>query len=195
MAERRCAMGEEAPAAPSGWPGGGLVVILVLTFVRHAVGRPAQSPSVRRWPSGQKPAPATPQGLVEPAPSGRRSRKLTFYQTLTAPLGAQRVLGWTWRPAEGPGPVQLRGASTTGRRWPAGCGAGRLDKPVGPAGAGPRVAGDERRGDWAVQAGAFRDRGQAEERDGDRRRGCCYSAVPGGRRAALQGPRWQLQDA
>lgn len=150
------------------------VVILVLTF---AFGMLVGRQSARSTPSVQavaepvkKPAPLPRRsGLVEPTPERPPlQEKLTFYQTLTAPLGAQPAstrVDTAARP-EGPRPRPAQGRVDHGATGgPPAAGAARLDKPVGPAGEAPpapRVAGDGRRGDWAVQAGAFRDRGQAE---------------------------------
>ena len=150
--------------------GGIAVVALVLAFALGIlVGRQSARPA--------PPAQAAAEPLKRPAPPPRRSGlvdraperpplegKLTFYQTLTAPLAAQ--------PAStkiGPETPKPRPVAASADPGPAGVpspgGLARQDKPGVPAREAPpvqRIAADGRRGDWAVQAGAFKDRGQAE---------------------------------
>jgi cell division protein FtsN len=155
--------------------GGGLTVALLLTFALGVlVGRqwarhPAPALEAAAEPA-RKPAPAPRRGgLSEPAVERpAQQEKLTFYQTLTAPLSAQPASTKTEMapraeaakpraepaPAAAPAPAPADKAVTAPRA------------PAGPAPAVPaptaRAAAAEHRGDWAVQVGAFKDRGQAE---------------------------------
>lgn len=154
--------------------GGIAVVALVLAFALGIlVGRQSARPA--------PPAQAAAEPLKRPAPPPRRSGlvdraperpplegKLTFYQTLTAPLAAQPAstkMDVAAKP-ETPKPRPVAAGADPG---PAGVpspgGLARQDKPGVPGREAPpvqRIAADGRRGDWAVQAGAFKDRGQAE---------------------------------
>jgi cell division protein FtsN len=154
--------------------GGAAVVVLVLTF---ALGILVGRQSARQTPPAQvvaepvkKPAPPPRRsGLVEPGPERPPlQEKLTFYQTLTAPLGARPASSkadMAARPeAPKPRPASERADRAAAGVRPA-AGASRADKPATPARETPpvqRIAGEGRRGDWAVQAGVFKDRGQAD---------------------------------
>jgi len=150
------------------------VVILTLTFafgmlVGRQSARHAPPPQVAAEPVRRPALPPRRSGLVDPVPERPPVReKLTFYQTLTAPLGAQPastradVAARPQAPKPRPAPERADHGAVGA---PPPTGAARPDKPIGldrEAPPAPRVAEDGRHGDWAVQAGAFRDRGQAE---------------------------------
>jgi cell division protein FtsN len=154
--------------------GGVAVVIIVLTFslgilvgrqsARHTPPTEAVAEAVRKPTS-----PPRRSGLVERVPERSPAQeKLTFYQTLTAPLGAEPAsskVDMVAKPAapKSRPPVERADPGAAGITAPA-AGA-RQDKPGVPAREASAVqstAADGRRGDWAVQAGAFKDRGPAE---------------------------------
>ena len=154
--------------------GGALLVVIVLTFAAGIlVGRlwshPA-GPGVSAGDPARKPA-ATPRrsGLAELPHERPPQEKLTFYQTLTAPLGTPPAAPAAVKAPLPPKPEapKARPAQDRLAEPPAAAApdpAARAEKAPAPAPErppGPRSA-DDRRGDWAVQVGAFRDRDQAE---------------------------------
>ena len=154
--------------------GGVALVSLVLTFaVGVLVGRqlarhPETAQAVAEPVKRAGPVPRR-SGLAELAPERSvPQEKLTFYQTLTAPLGTVPASGKaevSARPeAPRPRPVSEHPPAPE-RAGPSAppVAAPRADKP-GPVGGPPTAprAGEARPGDWAVQVGAFKDRGQAE---------------------------------
>jgi len=154
--------------------GGGVIVVLVLTFgLGIAVGRkwshhreleqtavePARKPVARR------------SGLTDPAPERPPQEKLTFYQTLTAPMTTVPAPAKMSVPAKPepakpepakprPSPERVssdRPVAATPTSAP------KPDKVAGPAEShSVPPAGEARTGEWAVQVGVFKDRGQAE---------------------------------
>src|SRR5262245_43775118 len=154
--------------------GGVALVSLVLTFAAGVlVGRQLArhaAPIQAVTESAKRPAAAPRRsGLAELAPERSvPQEKLTFYQTLTAPLGTVPASG---KAEVGPKPEAPRPRPVSehppaperpGPSAPS-AGAVRPDRPA--AVAGPPTAaraGEARPGDWAVQVGAFKDRGQAE---------------------------------
>lgn len=152
--------------------GGGVVVVLVLTFaLGMAVGRkgaPHREHDQTVAEPGRKPAaPAGRRsGLTDPVPERLPQEKLTFYQTLTAPMSAVPTPATVSVPAK-PEPAKPRpagervssdrpvAATPTSPPKPDRL-AGQAERPSGPR------AGEARAGDWAVQVGVFKDRGQAE---------------------------------
>jgi cell division protein FtsN len=150
--------------------GGGVIVILVLTFaVGIAVGRKwSHHPEDQAAEPNRKPVAsvARPSGLTGPALERPPQEKLTFYQTLTAPMSAVPVPAAVSVPAK-PEPAKPRpaGERVSGDRpvTAAPTSPPKPDKPAAPPASpsGPR-AGEARSGDWAVQVGVFKDRGQAE---------------------------------
>jgi cell division protein FtsN len=145
--------------------GGGVIVVLVLTFALGiAVGR-KWSPHRAAEPTAAEVArkPVTPvarrSGLTDPLPERPPQEKLTFYQTLTAPMSTAPVPAQVSVPAK-PEPAKPRPAAdpVSSDRPVAPTSPPKPDKPAASA---PR-AGEARTGDWAVQVGVFKDRGQAE---------------------------------
>ena len=152
--------------------GGGVILVLALTFTLGiAVGR-KWSPHGEHDQTAAEPArkPAAPvarrSGLTDPAPERPPLEKLTFYQTLTAPMSpvsppakasvsGKPESGTPRPPAEHVSSDRLAAAMPTSPPKP--------DKPAAPAErlSAPR-AGEARTGDWVVQVGVFKDRGQAE---------------------------------
>jgi cell division protein FtsN len=152
--------------------GGGLIVVLVLTFALGiAVGRkwsPHREHDQTAAEPGRKPAPvARRSGLTDPAPERLPQEKLTFYQTLTAPMSAAPTPAKISVPAK-PEPAAPRpaGERVSSDRPVAATPTSppKPDKPAGPAErpSGARPGEVVRTGDWAVQVGVFKDRGQAE---------------------------------
>ncbi len=150
-------------------------VILGLTFALGVlVGR-----QVARHP---EPVQAATEPAKRPGPVPRRSglaepaierpvlqEKLTFYQTLTAPLSPAPASTKAELPAKPdatkPGALE-RGTPPPGERPAVSAppfSPARPDKPA-PAAAPPPVPrpGEARPTDWTVQVGAFKERGQAE---------------------------------
>jgi cell division protein FtsN len=152
--------------------GGAVTVIIVLVFALGIV-------VGRKWPHHadpahtvaeptKKPAPvARRSGLVEPGPERPPQEKLTFYQTLTAPMSVTPPPTKVSLPAKGeaakPRPETER---TPGDRAAGDVTPARAPKPGKPSipadRASARPAAEVRTGDWAVQVGAFKDRDQAE---------------------------------
>jgi cell division protein FtsN len=105
-------------------------------------------------------------GLTDPAPERPPQEKLTFYQTLTAPMTTVPAPGKVSEPAK-PEPAKPRPLAerVSSDRPVAGAttSLSKPDKVAGPAESpsAPR-AGEARTGEWAVQVGVFKDRGQAE---------------------------------
>jgi len=166
------------PGAAQWLLGGGVILVLVLTFALGiAVGRKWSSrgehDQTAAEPARKSAAPVPRRsGLTDPAPERPPQEKLTFYQTLTAPMAAVSP------PAAVPPPAKVsvpgkpesaaphpptervssdRPAAVTPTSPP------KPDKPAAPAErpSAPR-AGEARTGDWVVQVGVFKDRGQAE---------------------------------
>ena len=151
--------------------GGGVIVVLVLTFALGiAVGRkwsPHREHDQAAEPGRKQAAPvARRSGLTDPVPERPPQEKLTFYQTLTAPMTTVPAPATVSVPAKPepakPRPVAERVSSdrpvaATPSSSP------KPDKSAGPAESpsAPR-AGEARTGEWAVQVGVFKDRGQAE---------------------------------
>jgi cell division protein FtsN len=155
---------------------GAAVAMVVATFVvgvvvgrkwpepdmpAHAASEPAKKPSA--------PSSARRSGLAEPAPE-RPPEKLTFYQTLTAPVGPV-VSAPVVAPAKAPEPpkprpLPERAASAPSATAPGPATSASAPKTVRPAAlddrAASRTPSPVSTGDWAVQVGAFRDRTQAE---------------------------------
>jgi cell division protein FtsN len=102
---------------------------------------------------------------VEPAPQ-RPPEKLTFYQTLTAPVGpaVSTPVSAPAKSPEAPKPKPAAERASTERSIASA--AVTPPKPATTAApddrAAPRPVAAARTGDWAVQVGAFRDRSQAE---------------------------------
>lgn len=152
--------------------GGGVIVVLVLTFgLGIAVGRkwsPHREVDQTATELARKSAApvARRSGLTDPAPERPPQEKLTFYQTLTAPMSTVPVPAKVSVPAK-PEPAKPRAAAervSSDRPGPATpASPPKPDKPAGPAErpSAPR-AGEARTGDWAVQVGVFKDRDQAE---------------------------------
>jgi DedD protein len=153
--------------------GGGAIVVLGLTFAlgiavgRHwAPHRDAEPPAAE---AARKPAVPVGRrsGLIDPTPERPPQEKLTFYQTLTAPMSdAPAPTAKVSAPAK-PEPVKPEPAKprpttdrvSTDRPAATPASAPKPDKPAGTAVPG---TGPARVGDWAVQVGVFRDREQAE---------------------------------
>jgi cell division protein FtsN len=155
--------------------GGGVIVVLVLTFALGiAVGRkwsPHREHDQTMAEPGRKPAApaARRSGLTDPAPERLPQEKLTFYQTLTAPMSTVSTVPPPTKvsvPAK-PEPATPRpaGERVSSDRPVAATPTSppKPDKPAGPPErpSGAR-AGEARTGDWAVQVGVFKDRTQAE---------------------------------
>jgi DedD protein len=151
--------------------GGAAIAMVAATFVVGVVvGRKWPEPDVparAASESAKKSSPLTRRsGLAEPAPE-RPQEKLTFYQTLTAPMGptVSTPVGVPAKSPEPPKPRPVPERASSDRPT----GAPAVMTPPKPA---KPVALDERAtsravapagtGDWAVQVGAFRDRTQAE---------------------------------
>jgi len=156
----------------SGWVqwllrGGAALVLLVLTFafgvlVGQKWARPADPPVPIAAEPAKKPATASGprrSGLTEPAAERPPQEKLTFYQTLTAPLGSAPAGSKVDLGAK----PDASKVHPVAERAPVAMPPPRADKaattPERPAAA---RGGDVRPGDWAVQVGAFKDRDQAE---------------------------------
>ena len=133
------------------------------------VGRHGARPSAdveTAEPPAKKPAVAARRGgLTEPASDRPPQEKLTFYQTLTAPMvsppapaaksaTAGKVEPAKVEPVKSPGPAE-RPVAARPVAAPAPTASPAADRPA----AAPAPA---RAADWAVQVGAFKDRGQAE---------------------------------
>jgi len=152
--------------------GGGVIVVLILTFVLGiAVGR-KWSPHREHDQTAAAPArkPAAPvarrSGLTDPVPERPPQEKLTFYQTLTAPMSTVPAPTKVSVPAK-PEPAKPRpAAERVSSDRPVAATPTSLPKPDKPAGPAERPsaprAGEVPTGDWAVQVGVFKDRGQAE---------------------------------
>jgi cell division protein FtsN len=145
---------------------GGLVLVaLTFTFALGVlVGRQSahrSEPIQTSSEPARKAGPAAPRrgGLVEPTVEHSPAQeKLTFYQTLTAPL------------APLPAPAKADGAAKSPPAKPA-VTAERPPAPAPPPTERPSIATGQppvarapepRAGDWTVQVGAFKDRNQAE---------------------------------
>jgi DedD protein len=152
--------------------GGGVIVVLALTFgLGMAVGRKwsphREHDQMAAEPGRKQAAPVVRRsGLTDPVPERPPQEKLTFYQTLTAPMSAVPAPAKVSAPAK-PEPATSRPAGErVSSERPVAATPTSPPKPDKPAGlverpAGPRV-GEVRTGDWAVQVGVFKDRGQAE---------------------------------
>jgi len=165
---------------------GGLIVVLVLTFALGiAVGRkwsPHREHDQTAAEPGRKPAPvARRSGLTDPAPERLPQEKLTFYQTLTAPMTTVPAPAKMSVPAKPepakpepakPEPAKPEPAKPRPSRERVSSdrpvaatptSAPKPDKVAGPAEShSVPPAGEARTGEWAVQVGVFKDRGQAE---------------------------------
>ena len=160
------------PGAAPWLLGGGVIVVLVLTFALGiAVGRKwaphREHDQTAAEPGRKQAAPvARRSGLTDPAPERPPQEKLTFYQTLTAPMSTVQAPAQVSVPAK-PEPAKARpAAERVSSDRPVAATPTSLtksDKPAGPTerSSGAR-AGEARTGDWAVQVGVFKDRGQAE---------------------------------
>ena len=152
--------------------GGGVILVLVLTFALGiAVGRKWASHGAHEQTAAE-PArkPAAPvarrSGLTDPVPERPPQEKLTFYQTLTAPMSAvpppakESVPGKPESATPRP-PTERVSSDRPAPSTPAS--PSKPDKPAAPAErpSAPRT-GEARTGDWVVQVGVFKDRGQAE---------------------------------
>jgi cell division protein FtsN len=156
--------------------GGGAILVLVLTFALGiAVGR-KWSPHAEHQTAAEPPRkPAAPaarrSGLTDPSPERPPQEKLTFYQTLTAPMSAAplpavsppakvSVPGKPESAAPHP-PTERVSGDQPAPSTPAS--PSKPDKPAAPPErpSAPRP-GEARTGDWVVQVGVFKDRGQAE---------------------------------
>jgi DedD protein len=148
---------------------GGVIVVLVLTFwLGIAVGR-KWSPhrEADRTPAEPARKPAAPvvrrSGLTDPAPDRPPQEKLTFYQTLTAPMSTvpapTKVIALAKPEPAKPRPAAERVSSDRPVAAPP-TSPPKPDKPAERPSAPP--PGEARTGDWAVQVGVFKDRGQAE---------------------------------
>jgi cell division protein FtsN len=152
--------------------GGAVTVIIVVVFALGVV-------VGRKWPHhadpsqavaepAKKPAPvARRSGLVDPGPERPPQEKLTFYQTLTAPMDVTPPPTKVSLPAKGEATKLRPGTERTqGDRPPAAlppATAPKSDKPSGTADRPlVRFPAEARTSDWAVQVGAFKDRDQAE---------------------------------
>ena len=152
--------------------GAGIAMVAATFVVGVVVGRKWPEPEMPTHAASEAPkrAPAPPasrrSGLVEPAPE-RPPEKLTFYQTLTAPVGptVSTPVGAPARLPEAPKPKPGAERASTERPIAAPA-AVSPPKPVTLAAPDDRAASRPvaatRAGDWAVQVGAFRDRSQAE---------------------------------
>jgi cell division protein FtsN len=150
----------------------GIAMVAATFVVGVVVGRKWPEPDVPPHAAADtvKKAPAPPSarrsGLVEPAPE-RPPEKLTFYQTLTAPIGptVPTPVTASARLPEPPKPKSPAERASAERPVAAPAAVGQT-KPVTPPApddrAASRPAAAARAGDWAVQVGAFRDRSQAE---------------------------------
>ena len=159
-------------AAPWLLLGGGVIAVLVLTFALGiAVGRKwsphREHDQTAAEPARKQAAPvARRSGLTDPAPERPPQEKLTFYQTLTAPMSAAPIPAKVSEPAK-PEPAKPRpagervssdrpGAATPTSSPKPDKSSGSAERPSGAR------AGEARTGEWAVQVGVFKDRGQAE---------------------------------
>ena len=143
------------------------------------VGRHGARPSAdveTAEPPVKKPAVAARRGgLTEPASDRPPQEKLTFYQTLTAPMASPpvpaaksasagkvepaKVEPAKVEPAKSPGPTE-RPVAARPVAAPAPAASPAADRPA--AAPAPARPAEVRAADWAVQVGAFKDRGQAE---------------------------------
>jgi cell division protein FtsN len=152
--------------------GAGVIVVLVLTFALGIVVGRKWSPHNEHDQTAADPArkPAAPvarrSGLIDPTPERPPQEKLTFYQTLTAPMRTVPAPTKVSLPAK-PEPAKPRPAveRVSGDR-PMAATPTSLSKPDKRPGPAERPsapsAGEVPTGDWAVQVGVFKDRGQAE---------------------------------
>jgi DedD protein len=159
-------------AAPWLLVGGGVIVVLVLTFALGiAVGRKwsphREHDQTAAEPGRKQAAPvARRSGLTDPAPERPPQEKLTFYQTLTAPMNPVQAPAQVSVPAK-PELARARpAAERVSSDRPMAATPTSLTKPDKSAGTAERPsgarAGEARTGDWAVQVGVFKDRVQAE---------------------------------
>jgi DedD protein len=147
--------------------GGGLLVVLAVTFALGiAVGRKwsshREAEQTAAEPAARKSTPPTARrsGLTEPIPERAAQEKLTFYQTLTAPMNAVPAPTSVSASAKAE-PAKPRPERPADR--PAPPSPSKPDKPPAPAERpSPPRAPDARTGDWAVQVGVFKDRSLAE---------------------------------
>ena len=163
--------GEGGPGIAWMLIGGAAIAIVAATFVVGVVvgrkwpepdvpGRAASEPAKKTSPFTRR------SGLAEPAPE-RPQEKLTFYQTLTAPMGPTPstpvgVPAKTPEPPK-PRPAPERPSSDRPAAALAATSPPKVAKPVAlDDGAASRPVAAPRTGDWAVQVGAFRDPTQAE---------------------------------
>ena len=148
--------------------GGGMLVVLTVTFALGiAVGRkwsPHREPEqMAAEPAARKSTPpaARRSGLTEPIPERPAQEKLTFYQTLTAPMNTVPAPTSVSATAKAE-PARPRASERAADR-PAPASPPKPDKPAAPAErSSPPRAPDARTGDWAVQVGVFKDRSLAE---------------------------------
>ena len=151
--------------------GAGIAMVAATFVVGVVVGRKWPEPDVAAHAPSERAkkasSPTTPRrsGLVEPAPE-RAPEKLTFYHTLTAPIGptvSTPVVAAAKPPEPTPRPAPERTPADRPVAAPAVVSPPKVVKPaaVESRPASPPAA-PARSGDWAVQVGAFRDRVQAE---------------------------------
>jgi cell division protein FtsN len=147
----------------------GVIVVLVLTFALGITVGQKWSPHRGAGQTAAEPArkPGAPvarrSGLTDPVPERPPQEKLTFYQTLTAPMSTVPAPTQVSVPAK-PEPAKPRpSAERVSTDRPVAATPPSVPKPGQPAErpSAPR-AGEARTGDWAVQVGVFKDRGQAE---------------------------------
>jgi DedD protein len=146
----------------------GLIAVLVLTFALGLMVGRKWSPSrggeqMAAEPTRKPPAPVSRRsGLTEPEFERAPHEKLTFYQTLTAPMSTApapiKVSALAKLEPAKPRPATER--VTADRAVPQPVSAPKPEK-LAERPPTPRAA-EARTGDWAVQVGVFKDRGLAE---------------------------------
>ena len=151
---------------------GGVILVLVLTFALGIVVGRKWSPRGEHDQTAAEPARkatapvARRSGLTDPAPERPPQEKLTFYQTLTAPMSPASPpakVGVSGKPEPAtPRPAAEHVSSDRPAAMPP-TSVPKPDKLAAPAERPPTSpAAEARTGDWAVQVGVFKDRGQAE---------------------------------
>src|SRR5262245_46823536 len=149
--------------------GGGILLVLAVTFALGvAVGRkwsrPRETGQSAAEPTARKSTAAAPRrsGLTEPMPERPAQEKLTFYQTLTAPMNAVSAPASVSASAKAE-PAKPRQERPADRPAPPPPNSSKADKPTAPGERpSPPRTPDARTGDWAVQVGVFKDRSLAE---------------------------------
>lgn len=151
--------------------GGGMLVVLAVTFALGiSVGRKwsphREAEQTAAEPTGRKSTlpVARRSGLTEPIPERPAQEKLTFYQTLTAPMNTVPAPTSVSASAKAEPAKPRPGERAADRPAPtASPSPSKPDKPPAPAERpSPPRAPDARTGDWAVQVGVFKDRSLAE---------------------------------